>query len=107
MALIPRSDVRPFFTLVTVSVEKKGCTSGSDGDRLRIGVTETTTSRSRSRLKSSALGVRAAPYSTQRPRQLLPEERDAIRSLAPTKSLRSLAADFRVSHETIRSVLKR
>ena len=47
------------------------------------------------------------PSLTQRPRQLLPEERDGIRSLALTKSLRSLAADFGVSHETIRSVLER
>ncbi len=43
---------------------------------------------------------------TQRPRQLLPEERDAIRSVALTKSLRSLAAEFGVSHETVRRVIR-
>ena len=47
-----------------------------------------------------------APYSTQRPRQLTDEERGVIRSLAKTKTLRSLAADFGVSHETVRRMLR-
>ena len=34
------------------------------------------------------------------------EERAAICSLALTKSLRSLAADFRVSHETVRRIIR-
>ena len=37
--------------------------------------------------------------------RLTEAERSAIRSLAAGKSLRSLAADFGVSHETIRAVL--
>ena len=47
-----------------------------------------------------------APYSSERPRELSAEERVAIRVLASTKSLRSLAADFGVSHETVRRVLR-
>jgi transposase len=47
-----------------------------------------------------------APYARERPGQLAPQERYAIRSLALTKSLRSLAADFGVSHETVRRVIR-
>ncbi len=43
----------------------------------------------------------------RRPGKLTPVQESAIRALAHTKSLRSLAGDFGVSHETIRSVLKR
>ncbi len=41
----------------------------------------------------------------QRPRKLTPAEESAIRTLGGTKSLRSLAADFGVSHETVRSAI--
>jgi hypothetical protein len=47
-----------------------------------------------------------AAYSTQRPRQLADDEQEAIRSLALTRSLRSLAAEFGVSHETMRRVIQ-
>jgi hypothetical protein len=47
-----------------------------------------------------------ASCSRERPRQLSAEERSAVRSLAHTKSLRSLAADFGVSHETVRGVIR-
>jgi hypothetical protein len=40
-----------------------------------------------------------------RARKLTPAEESAIRALAGTKSLRALAADFGVSHETVRAVL--
>ncbi len=40
----------------------------------------------------------------QRPRKLTPDQEAAIRALAATRSLRSLAADFGVSHETIRVI---
>ncbi len=42
-----------------------------------------------------------------RPRKLTSEQEAAIRALAGTKSLRSLAAEFGVSHETVRAVLAR
>ena len=41
-----------------------------------------------------------------RARRLAPEQEFAIRALAGTRSLRSLAADFGVSHETIRAVVR-
>ena len=41
-----------------------------------------------------------------RPRKLTPPDESAIRARAGTKSLRSLAADFGVSHETVRAVLR-
>ncbi len=42
----------------------------------------------------------------ERARKLIPAQQSAIRALAGTKSLRELAADFGVSHETIRSALR-
>ena len=39
--------------------------------------------------------------------KLSPAEESAIRALSATKSLRSLAADFGVSHETVRAVCRR
>jgi len=42
-----------------------------------------------------------------RPRKLTSVDDAEIRALAATKSLRSLAADFGVSHETIRSFIQR
>ncbi len=41
----------------------------------------------------------------QRARRLTPVQEASVRSLATTKSLRSLAADFGVSHETVRRVI--
>ena len=42
----------------------------------------------------------------RRPGKLTPAQESAIRALAQTRSLRSLAADFGVSHETVRAVLR-
>lgn len=41
-----------------------------------------------------------------RPRWLSPEERERVRTLSATRSLRDLAPEFGVSHETVRSVLR-
>ena len=41
-----------------------------------------------------------------RGKKLTPAEESEIRALASTKSLRSLAADFGVSHETVRTVVR-
>ena len=48
-----------------------------------------------------------AAYHAPRRRKLSPDQEAAIRALAATKSLRSLAADFGVSHETVRAVCRR
>ena len=42
-----------------------------------------------------------------RARRLTPAEESAIRALGASKSLRSLAADFGVSHETVRAICRR
>jgi DNA-binding NarL/FixJ family response regulator len=46
-----------------------------------------------------------AAYHTPRRRKLTAEQEVAIRALAATKSLRSLADEFGVSHETVRKVV--
>ncbi len=48
-----------------------------------------------------------APSQIARVRKLSLDQESAIRTLALTKSLRSLAADFGVSHETVRAVCRR
>ena len=53
-------------------------------------------------------GVTSPPrFRCELRRKLTPDQEAAIRSLAGTKSLRALAADFGVSHETVRAVLRR
>ncbi|CAA9568301.1 MAG: hypothetical protein AVDCRST_MAG49-3313 [uncultured Thermomicrobiales bacterium] len=47
------------------------------------------------------------PRYARRPGKLTPAQQATIRALAGTRSLRSLAADFGVSHETVRAVLSR
>ena len=47
-----------------------------------------------------------APYQRRPPGRLTETERRAIRALAATRSLRELAAEFGVSHETVRAVLR-
>ena len=50
-------------------------------------------------------GGRRDAYQTPRPRKLSPEHEAAIRAEAGNRSLRELAAEFGVSHETVRAVL--
>ena len=47
-----------------------------------------------------------ASYHTPRRRKLSPEQETAIRAEAGYRSLRELAAEFGVSHETIRAVVR-
>ena len=42
----------------------------------------------------------------RRPGKLTPAQESTIRALAATRSLRSLAADYGVSHETVRAVCR-
>jgi hypothetical protein len=46
-----------------------------------------------------------APWSSRR-RKLAPEQEAAIRASAGDRNLRSLAAEFDVSHETVRVILR-
>src|SRR5215207_8111200 len=48
-----------------------------------------------------------AAYHTPRLRKLSPDQEAAIRRLAATRGPRELAAEFGVSHETIRTVQRR
>jgi hypothetical protein len=50
--------------------------------------------------------VKALRYVSPRARRLTAAEEAAIKALAGTRSLRSLAADFGVSHEKIRAILR-
>ena len=50
---------------------------------------------------------RWASYHTPRRRKLTAEQEAAIRAEAGNRSLRELAADFGVSHETVRAVCRR
>jgi transposase len=47
-----------------------------------------------------------APYARQRPARLSAEDRSAILARAESATLRELAAEFGVSHETIRKTLR-
>ena len=47
-----------------------------------------------------------ASYQTPRRRKLTREQEAAIRALAAARSLRSVAAEFGVSHEMVRGVLR-
>jgi hypothetical protein len=47
-----------------------------------------------------------ASYHAPRPRKLAPEQEAAIQASAGDRSLRSLAAEFGVSHETVRATLR-
>ena len=47
-----------------------------------------------------------AAYHAPRRRKLSPEQEAAIWANAGTRSLRELAAEFGISHETVRAVLK-
>jgi hypothetical protein len=46
------------------------------------------------------------PYHAQRRRKLSSEQEETIRSEAGNRTLRDLAAEYGVSHETIRTVLR-
>ena len=47
-----------------------------------------------------------ASYHTPRGRRLSPEQESTIRATAGNRSLRDLAAEFGISHETVRAVLR-
>jgi hypothetical protein len=87
--------------------QAKQCTGGSDGDR-SVGCI----------LPAGALVIAARPlfrvagrsrraaYRSTRQRKLSAEQVQAIWAEAGGRSLRELAADFGVSHETIRTVVR-
>jgi FixJ family two-component response regulator len=58
------------------------------------------------RIDNDQVPVTPSQRYMQRPRKLTPAEELSLRSLAQTQSLRSLAADFGVSHETVRLIVQ-
>jgi hypothetical protein len=52
------------------------------------------------------IGCVSGLRNARRARKLSPAQEAEVRSLAGTKSLRSLAADFGVSHETVRAIVR-
>jgi AcrR family transcriptional regulator len=53
-----------------------------------------------------ALLIETCLLANQRDLKLTSADEDTISALAETKSLRALAADYGVSHETVRTVLR-
>ena len=47
-----------------------------------------------------------SPFMHAQPRRLSASEREPVLALAPNHTLRELAADFGVSHETLRAVVR-
>ena len=83
------------------------CTNGSDGDRFRgcILPVDGLAFAQPPPLRLSGKSLRAS-YHEPRKRKLTAEQEAAIRAEAGARSLRELAADFGVSHETVRVVLR-
>jgi hypothetical protein len=129
ITVIPQPDFAPFFVdrhqrenggHGNTPGSPRGCQpryrrGGSDGDQLRvlelfaprrIAVSDLRTKPARDiRWPSRRDAATPARYCA-RTRKLTSDQESTIRVLAATRSLRSLAADFGVSHETIRSVIR-
>ncbi len=123
VAVLPQPDFAPFFVAEAVAagrLDENG--NGPGGPGLS---SEVLTGRKRrgsdSCLRHSPPGSvviaeapprpvsgrsKRASYHAPRRRKLTAEQEAAIRALAVTKSLRSVATDFGVSHETVRAILR-
>ena len=105
VAVMPRPDLRPYFA---VNPLVESCKGGSDGGRGRV--LELFTPRRvvvpdlRPRQCRHLCGT-GYRYSL-RARKLTAVEEATIRALAATRNLRSLAAEFGVSHETVRAICR-
>lgn len=103
VALVPRPEVRSVLEAISL---RKQCMSGSDGDRRRmielfsahrIALAPTSD-------ESSNLVPRRYNRYSHRSRKLSPKEIGQIQARRESQSLRSLAAEYEVSHETIRQL---
>ena len=101
----PQPGLVPFFA---VNRLVESCTGGSDGGRFRgcIRPVDALVIAAPPPRRVSGKSLRAS-YHEPRKRKLSPEQEAAIRALAQTRSLRALAAEFGVSHETVRGALRR
>ena len=121
MAVVPQPDFAPFCVdrAPTEGVGNDNTPGESGGvDREIEEVEATGVGPSLAPLPSGAIVIAEPPerrsvgrscrssYQRPRSRRLSPSEREAVCALAPNRSLREVAADFGVSHETIRSILR-
>jgi site-specific DNA recombinase len=105
--ITPRPDLRPFFatlaaepsSVMTYGRKRRGSVSQQRHPDGYVWLADAPERRPVGRSR------RAATHAP-RLRKLSPDQAVAVRALAMTKSLRSLAADFGVSHETIRTVVR-
>jgi site-specific DNA recombinase len=125
VAVMPRPEFRPFLELAqadaetcedlssVMSLRRKRRGSTQHLQNLLVGSVRVPVPDFRPTLaftprwsSGSRRDTRAPSRYCQRARRLTPDQEAAIRALAATKSLRSLAADFGVSHETIRCIIR-
>jgi hypothetical protein len=111
-AVEPQPSFAPFFSW---DCQVRRLSGGSDGDRgrvlelfvpRRIAIPDLRTGFSFVPRWRSKCGASARPRYRTRTQKLTTDQDTTIRALAGTKSLRTLAADFDVSHETIRAVIR-
>lgn len=109
VAIVPRPDLGPFFITVAVNQSEKVCTGGSDGDRshrciLPAGALIIAEPPERPRVGRSQRDASRDP----RPRKLDADHLHVIEYLASQGlTLRQIAAEIGVSHETVRVALRR
>ena len=111
VAVVPRPDVAPFFeTHPRLAVNQGGeeCTGGSDGLRSRARTTDPAVVVVGLPPERRVVGRSGrAPYQRRSMGRLTGAEREAVRRLADNRTLREVAAEVGVSHETVRSILRR
>ena len=110
VAVVPRPEFRALFSALPrpVTQDGEGCTGGNDGGRFRgcslpLDALIVAPPAERRRVGRS----RRDAYRAPRARTLTAEQVAAVLASRPSRTLRELAAEFGVSHETIRSVLRR
>ena len=104
LAVVPRPDLRPFLADNPLA---ESCTGGSDGLRSR-GCMIPRAARAFADLPQRRRAERSRRDAYQAPgaRRLSPEQEEALRRAALGRSLRDLAAEFGVSHESVRAALR-
>lgn len=112
VAVVPRPDLVPFFVEVVVNPPEKGCTGGSDGDRSRVFHTAARFAAylpfwgPTTPLRRVGRSGRAS-YAAPRSHKLTDTQRSEIATAAGCgRTLRALAADYGVSHQTIANALR-
>jgi hypothetical protein len=107
VACVPRPELESFFRSLAINPDSESCKGGSDGIRCHARTTHPRVVVVAIPPERRTVGSSGrAPYSKQRPTRLSSEDRAMILARGKTATLRELADQFGVSHETIRSVLR-